>query len=176
MIKKSLDSVRPHFEKGGKLQTYYPLFEAVDTIFYTPPTVCGSASYVRDGVDLKRIMITVWFCAFFPLLFGAYNIGHQALTAISANQGTLPDDWHIALVQILGGGNFNPNSLWDCLSYGLSFFIPIYFVTFVVGGFWEVVFSVKRGHEINEGFFVTSILFALTLSPTISVVASCFRD
>jgi len=38
-------------------------------------------------------------------------------------------------------------------------------VTFIVGGFWEVLFSIVRGHEINEGFFVTSILFALICPP-----------
>jgi len=40
-------------------------------------------------------------------------------------------------------------------------------VTFMVGGFWEVTFATVRGHEINEGFFVTSILFALTLPASI---------
>jgi Na+-transporting NADH:ubiquinone oxidoreductase subunit B len=35
----------------------------------------------------------------------------------------------------------------------------------VVGGFWEVLFAMKRGHEVNEGFFVTSILFALICPP-----------
>ena len=33
---------------------------------------------------------------------------------------------------------------------------------FLVGGFWEVLFASVRGHEVNEGFFVTSILFSLT--------------
>jgi Na+-transporting NADH:ubiquinone oxidoreductase subunit B len=36
-----------------------------------------------------------------------------------------------------------------------------------VGGFWEVLFAMKRGHEVNEGFFVTSILFSLILPPTV---------
>lgn len=45
--------------------------------------------------------------------------------------------------------------------------LPIYLVVFAVGGFWEVLFSLIRGHEINEGFFVTSILFALIVPPTL---------
>ena len=40
-------------------------------------------------------------------------------------------------------------------------------MTFVVGGFWEVLFASVRKHEVNEGFFVTSVLFALTLPATI---------
>jgi Na+-transporting NADH:ubiquinone oxidoreductase subunit B len=55
--------------------------------------------------------------------------------------------------------------LWDCFWYGALHFLPIYAVTFVVGGFWEVLFAMKRGHEVNEGFFVTSILFALICPP-----------
>ena len=34
-------------------------------------------------------------------------------------------------------------------------------------GFWEGLFAITRKHEINEGFLVTGILFALTLPPTI---------
>src|SRR5690606_29542381 len=44
---------------------------------------------------------------------------------------------------------------------------PIYLVTFVVGGFWEVLFASIRRHEVNEGFFVTSVLFALIVPPSI---------
>jgi Na+-transporting NADH:ubiquinone oxidoreductase subunit B len=47
----------------------------------------------------------------------------------------------------------------------MLYFLPIYAVTFLVGGFWEVLFAIKRGHEVNEGFFVTSILFALICPP-----------
>jgi Na+-transporting NADH:ubiquinone oxidoreductase subunit B len=43
----------------------------------------------------------------------------------------------------------------------------VYAVTFIVGGFWEVLFATIRRHEVNEGFFVTSVLFALTLPPSI---------
>ena len=40
-------------------------------------------------------------------------------------------------------------------------------MTFLVGGFWEVIFASVRKHEVNEGFFVTSILFALIVPPSI---------
>jgi len=51
--------------------------------------------------------------------------------------------------------------------YGACFFLPIYATTFIVGGFWEVLFASVRKHEVNEGFFVTSVLFALILPATI---------
>jgi len=43
--------------------------------------------------------------------------------------------------------------------YGCMYFLPVYLVTFAVGGFWEVsVFFCAKAFEINESFFVTSIL------------------
>jgi Na+-transporting NADH:ubiquinone oxidoreductase subunit B len=52
------------------------------------------------------------------------------------------------------------------LLHGAAYFLPIYLTTFIVGGFWEVLFASIRKHEVNEGFFVTSVLFALTCRPT----------
>jgi Na+-transporting NADH:ubiquinone oxidoreductase subunit B len=51
--------------------------------------------------------------------------------------------------------------------HGLLYFLPVYLVTLAAGGFWEVLFAGVRNHEVNEGFFVTSMLFALTLPPNV---------
>ena len=69
-LRKYLDDLAPHFEKGGKYEKMYPLYEAVDTIFYSPSKVTVSGSHVRDGIDLKRIMITVWFATFPAMFYG----------------------------------------------------------------------------------------------------------
>ena len=45
--------------------------------------------------------------------------------------------------------------------------MPIYIVIFVVGIAWETLFAVIRRHEINEGAFVSTVLFALTCPPDI---------
>lgn len=39
-------------------------------------------------------------------------------------------------------------------------------VTLAAGGLCEVAFAVIRGHEVNEGFFVTSILYVLIVPAT----------
>ena len=57
-LRKQLDKLEPHFEKGGKYEKLYPLYEAVDTIFYSPSSVTKTGAHIRDGIDLKRIMIT----------------------------------------------------------------------------------------------------------------------
>ncbi|MFV0665944.1 NADH:ubiquinone reductase (Na(+)-transporting) subunit B [Denitromonas sp.] len=166
-LRQYLDSIEHNFENGGKHEKWYALFEAVDTFFYRPKSVTRSNAHVRDGVDLKRIMITVWLCVFPAMFFGMWNVGHQANSALAANPDLLAglEGWRIGLIQTLAG--FDPASAWDNFIHGAAYFLPIYLVTFVVGGFWEVLFAAVRRHEVNEGFFVTGVLFALILPPSI---------
>jgi len=167
MLRSMLDKLEPHFVKGGKYEKMYPLYEAIDTGLYSPPTVTNNTAHVRDGIDLKRIMITVWICTFPALFFGMYNIGLQANEAIAAGAGTAIEGWREWLIALLGGGAHNAASVWDNMVFGAAYFLPIYATVFIVGGFWEVLFATVRKHEVNEGFFVTSVLFALILPPSI---------
>lgn len=166
-LRNTLDNMAPLFEKGGKYEKMYPLYEALDTGLFSPPNVTNNTSHVRDGIDLKRIMITVWLCTFPALLFGMYNIGLQANEAIASGAGTPIEGWREALISLFGGSGHDASSLWDNMVFGAAYFLPVYITTFVVGGFWEVLFATIRRHEVNEGFFVTSILFALILPATI---------
>ena len=165
-LKSFFERIEPNFEKGGKYEKWYALFEAVYTVFYTPGHVNKGRTHVRDNIDLKRIMITVWACAFPAMFMGMYNVGLQAQEALIAGFAT-PDVWQVNLFGLFGA-ELTKDAHWVTLMwYGACFFLPVYLTAFIVGGFWEVLFASVRGHEINEGFFVTSILFALTLPPTI---------
>ncbi|WOD07748.1 NADH:ubiquinone reductase (Na(+)-transporting) subunit B [Marinomonas sp. GJ51-6] len=164
-LRKVLDKIEPEFHTGGKYEKWYALFEAVDTIFYRPSSVTKNGSHVRDAVDMKRIMILVWMCTFPAMFFGMYNIGFQANSAIDAMGVSAPDSWRHAIIGSLT--SYDVSSLWDNMIYGAMYFLPVYLVTFVVGGFWEVLFASVRKHEVNEGFFVTSILFSLSLPATV---------
>ncbi|AXR07784.1 NADH:ubiquinone reductase (Na(+)-transporting) subunit B [Salinimonas sediminis] len=166
-LKAYLEKIEPNFEPGGKHEKWYALYEAAATIFYTPGKVNKASTHVRDSIDLKRIMILVWAATFPAMFYGMYNIGFQANEAIAAGAGTLPDSWQAVLFSALGG-ELGPDSGWGAMMfYGACFWLPIYATTFIVGGFWEVLFASVRKHEVNEGFFVTSVLFALTLPATI---------
>lgn len=162
-LRSYLDKIQPHFHKGGKYERWYALYEAVDTILYSPGSVTKSGPHVRDGIDLKRVMITVWLCAFPAMFYGMYNLGLQANTVLASNPDMAMQGWHAAVISMFAGND--PASIWDNFWYGAVYFVPIYAVTFIVGGAWEVLFATVRGHEVNEGFFVTSILFALICPP-----------
>ncbi|AOM40953.1 NADH:ubiquinone reductase (Na(+)-transporting) subunit B [Xenorhabdus hominickii] len=172
-LKNLFEKVEHHFEAGGKLEKYYPLYEAVSTVFYTPGTVTQGRAHVRDAIDLKRMMILVWMSVFPTMFWGMYNVGNQAIPALThlysgdALQQVLASDWHYVLAQYLGA-SLTPDAGWvSKMLLGATYFLPIYVVVFVVGGFWEVLFAIIRKHEINEGFFVSSILFALIVPPTL---------
>lgn len=276
-LRRLLDKLHHSFAKGGKYERFYPVYEAVDTFLYTPGSVTKTASHVRDGMDMKRVMIIVCV-ALLPCVFMAFwNTGYQANTVIhnrkqaqrlldadviqSSEIGTVlqvsiglplerdvdeitsalvrkraqnylagdearetietrtrnsktksreeveqelyetytsnlegdlkdslalvlipPNDqpaveveltktgytpgWRGRLMESMGL-NFDPTSFLSNLIFGGLFFLPVYLVCMAVGGIWETIFSVVRGHEINEGFLVTGLLFPLTLPPTI---------
>ncbi|MDT7525283.1 MULTISPECIES: NADH:ubiquinone reductase (Na(+)-transporting) subunit B [Pseudidiomarina] len=163
-LKHFLEKIEPNFEKGGKYEKFYALYEAAATIFYTPGKVTKGITHVKDSVDLKRIMILVWMMTFPAMFWGMYNIGNQAALALTDGY-QLADIWQVGIFTALGGDLATAG--WaGKLFYGACFFVPVYATTFIVGGFWEVLFASVRKHEINEGFFVTSVLFALTLPAT----------
>ena len=166
-LRSFLDKIEHNFEKGGKYEKWYALYEALDTFMYKPADVTKTTAHVRDGIDLKRMMITVWLCAFPAMFFGMWNIGNQANQVFAASPELLAaqEGWRFALTGMLAG--FDPNSIWDNMIQGATWFLPIYIVTFAAGIFWEILFATIRKHEVNEGFFVSSILFALIVPPSI---------
>ena len=137
--------IAPLFEKGGKFERLYPLFEAGDTFNRTPGDVTPSAPHVRDSIDQKRLMIFVIYALIPCILFGIWNAGNQFNAANHVENATFTTD----------------------LLRGAAMVLPIIFVSYLVGGLWEVLFAVVRRHEINEGFLVTGMLFPLVLPPTI---------
>ena len=165
-LRRTLDNIRPHVMKGGKHEKWYAFYEAIDTLFYSPEDVNKGKIHVRDSIDLKRVMIFVWLAAMPCVLFGCYNVGLQANEALQALSLTEVEGWRGEFLRFFGIG-INPDSFFDNFFHGFWYWLPIYFVTFAVGIFWEILFCTIRRHEVSEGFFVTSILFSLIVPPTI---------
>ncbi len=165
-LRRYLDRVHPLFAKGGRFQKYNAIYEMVDTLLYTPPDVTRGSPHVRDGLDLKRLMIFVVLAVTPVALVGMYNTGYQANTAMLAMGVESTGGWRGAVLEGLAIG-YSPDSIWACFWHGFLYFLPIYLVTMAAGGFWETLFAAVRNHEVNEGFLVTSMLFTLTLPPTI---------
>jgi Na+-transporting NADH:ubiquinone oxidoreductase subunit B len=164
-LRDILDEQHKHFAHGGKLEVFYPLYEMLDTFIYSPGDVTKGSTHVRDGIDLKRTMVTVVMALGPCILFGLYNVGYQANSVIAAGGGAI-EGWRGAIISALGLVH-DPSNLISNFLIGLLYFIPIFLVTQVAGGLWEVIFATVRKHEVNEGFLVTGMLFPLILPPTI---------
>ncbi len=165
-LRNLLDQVEPLFHKGGPLEKLYAQYEMIDTFLYTPGQVTKGPTHVRDGIDLKRTMITV-VAALVPCIFMAmWNTGYQANLAMQQMGAATTGEWRGIMIDILGIG-YNPSSALANIFHGFLYFFPIFLITQMAGGLWEVLFATVRKHEINEGFLVTGMLFPLTLPPTI---------
>jgi len=166
VLRRYLDRLQPLFQRGGRFEQFSAVFEMVDTLLYTPADVTRDAPHVRDAMDLKRLMIFVVLAVTPAALVGMYNTGYQANLAMGQLALDIAPGWRGELLELFGIG-FSADSIWACFVHGLLYFLPIYLVTLVAGGLWEVLFAAVRNHEVNEGFLVTSMLFSLTLPPTI---------
>ena len=165
-LRNYLDRLRSPFTKDGHLEKYSAVYEMVDNLFYTPPIITNTAPHVRDGIDLKRITVFI-VLAVLPCVFvGIWNIGYQANTAMTELIVDSAQGWRGVVLDFLGV-SYNPDSIRDDIWHGLVYVIPVFVVTLVVGGAWEILFAVIRKRKLSEGILVLSLLFTLTLPPTI---------
>ena len=137
-----MEGVKPHFQKDGKYAKLYPAYEAFQTFLYLPKHLISKAPFIRDAVDTKRYMTIVLIALTPCLLFGIYNTGYQS---------------HLATGQAL--------DLLSVILTGLKSVVPILIVSYGVGLGIEFLSCIIRGHEVNEGFLVTGMLYALILPP-----------
>ena len=142
MLRKLLDNVEQKILSNEKLKKFHPLHDALDTFLYSKNTQTAHAPYIRDSIDLKRTMILVVLALLPCFFFGTYNVGLQSPEVID-------------------------KTVLNCFLYGMQIVLPMYLVVFTVGGLFEALFAVIRGHEINEGFLVTGFLIPLTMPPTV---------
>ena len=140
LFKNILGSVKPHFEKGGKLEKMYPAYDAFETFLFVPDHTTQKGSHIRDAIDLKRTMITVLIALMPALFFGMWNVGQLHFTAI--------------------GQEF---TLMSAFSFGFLKMLPLIIVSYAVGLAIEFAFAIYRGHSVNEGYLVTGMLIPMTM-------------
>ena len=149
-LKGFLSRQQPKFSAGGRYRQFGALYEAVAGFLYTPGKTTSGLTHVRDGVSLKRVMITVCIAVLPALLAGVYNVGQQANWAMMDAGINALEGWRGVFLQLLFAGH-DADSAWDNLVLGLAYFLPVYLVTLVVGGFWLIIDSITgmRGNRIR---------------------------
>jgi Na+-transporting NADH:ubiquinone oxidoreductase subunit B len=165
VLRDALDKVAPHFEKDGRLARFYPVYDALDTILYTPGRVTRTASHVRDALDMKRMMFSVVIALLPCAAFAMFNTGYQAALAVEAG-APMRDTWREALFAA-SGLSLSSGDVLACVVLGALYFLPALLVTFIAGGTVEVIFAILRRHEVSEGFLVTGFLIPLILPATV---------
>ncbi len=138
-----IEKQKPLFEKGGKLEKYFPVFEMNETILFWTNARTKSGPHVRGGLDTKRFMMTVVVAMLPMVLFGMYNVGLEHFKALGTSVAFM-----------------------EAFTFGALQVLPLILISYAVGGFWEIFFAIVRKHEVNEGFLVTGMLFPLILPAT----------
>lgn len=136
-LRKQLDKIKPHFDKGGKFEKYAPAFNGIDTFLFVPNHTTKHGAHIRDGIDLKRVMITVVIALLPALIFGMWNVGYQNM----------------------GDGQ----GFMDYFIFGAIRFLPMIIVSYAVGLGIEFAYAVFRGHDVNEGYLVTGLLIPMIM-------------
>lgn len=165
-LRNYLDRLRPSFSKDGQFEKFSAIYEMVDNLIYTPSTITKTAPHVRDGINLKRVMTFIVLAVLPCFIVGIWNIGYQANTAMTELIIDSVPGWRGDILELLGV-NYNPDSIWDDMWHGLVYVIPVFVVALVVGGAWEILFAIIRKRNMSEGILAISLLFTLTLPPSI---------
>lgn len=138
-LRNQLDkNIKPYFEKGGKLEKFHSLYDAIDTFLYLPSTTSKNGVHIHDASDTKRVMSIVILSLMPALLFGMYNVGYQHYIAIG-----------------------EPTLFWHCFLFGLLAVLPKIVVSYGVGLGIEVFIAQIKKHEVQEGFLVTGMLIPM---------------
>jgi Na+-transporting NADH:ubiquinone oxidoreductase subunit B len=141
-LRNLLDKLKPNFEKGGKLEKFYPAFNAFETFLFVPgETAPPSGAHVRDAIDLKRTMILVVLSMVPCLLFGMWNVGYQHYRALGITDVSLMTNFIFGAIKVL----------------------PLVVVSYATGLGVEFIFAIIRKHTINEGFLVSGMLIPLVM-------------
>lgn len=139
-IEKLFENLKKPFEKGGKLEKFYPVYDSLDTFAFVPDHTTSKGSHIRDAIDMKRTMFIVIVALLPALLFGIYNAGYQHYTALGMDV-----------------------SFWKMASFGLGKVLPLIIVSYGVGLGIEFVFAILKKSSIHEGFLVSGMLIPLIM-------------
>ena len=141
LFKNILNSVKPHFVEGGKLEKLYPAYDAFETFLFVPDHTSHSGGHIRDAIDLKRTMFSVILALLPALIFGMWNIGYQHFIAIGITEP----------------------AMMEAFIYGAIKVLPMIVVSYGVGLGIEFGFAISRGHSVNEGYLVTGLLIPMIM-------------
>lgn len=140
VVENILGKVKPAFEKGGKLEKLYPMYDALETFAFVPDHTTQKGAHIRDSIDMKRTMFLVIVALIPCLLFGIYNTGYQHFLALQQEA-----------------------TFMEMIVFGLWKTIPLIIVSYGVGLGVEFIFCIIKGHSIQEGFLVSGMLIPLIM-------------
>jgi Na+-transporting NADH:ubiquinone oxidoreductase subunit B len=139
-----------NFRQKNKDKKWLPAFSAIHTFLYLPNEITHNGTHIKAADDLKRTMNIVIMAMVPCLLFGMFNAGYQHHVAFGD------------IERVVNGGFLN-SAFWTFDNFIVGFWkiLPLVVVSYGVGLAIEILFAMKNGHEVEEGYLVTGMLVPL---------------
>jgi Na+-transporting NADH:ubiquinone oxidoreductase subunit B len=139
-----------NFRQKNKDKKWLPAFSAIHTFLYLPNEITHNGTHIKAADDLKRTMNIVIMAMVPCLLFGMFNAGYQHHVAFGE------------IDRVVNGGFLN-STFWTFDNFMVGFWkiLPLVVVSYGVGLAIEILFAMKNGHEVEEGYLVTGMLVPL---------------
>ena len=154
------------FKRIFTKENFKPLINAYDHFLFAPTDSATNAPFIRDYIDLKRLMgIVIW--ALIPtIIMAIWNSGLQSIV-YGSGSWEMMEEYLRATNSFHGYMEFAKKHYIEIISEGIKIFMPLCIISYAVGAFWEILFALIRRHPVGEGFLVTGVLYALILPPTL---------
>jgi len=125
-------------------------------------SVTRSAPHIRDANNVQRLWNYFVIASLPSFLIGLWSLGHQANLAIADFALDPAPGWRAALL-LRSGIGLDAFDVSACMAHGALYFLPIFMVALLAGGFWEALFAALRRKPVDEGLLYIAWFVALMM-------------
>jgi len=118
--------------------------------------------HIRDANSAQRVWNYLVIASLPSWLIGLWSLGHQTNLAIADFALDPAPGWRAALLLKMGIG-LDAFDVMACVAHGALYFLPIFVVALLVGGFWESLFAAVRKRPVDEGLLYIAWFVALMM-------------
>lgn len=124
--------------------------------------ITRAAPHIRDAINVQRVWNYIVIASIPSWLIGLWSLGHQTNLAIADFALDPAPGWRAALLMKTGIG-LDAFDVTACMAHGALYFLPIFIVALLAGGFWESLFAAVRKRPVDEGLLYIAWFVALMM-------------
>lgn len=129
---------------------------------FSSHSVTRAPPHIRDANNVQRLWNYFVIASIPSWLIGLWSLGHQLNLALASLALDPAPGWRAALLVKLGIG-LDAFDIMACVAHGALYFLPVFVVALLTGGFWESLFAALRRKRVDEGLLYIAWFVALMM-------------